>query len=77
MSVIFCQRVWPGSLCFIVDTGLLLAKFIFQKQNFYPLHIMDNTFKTLWEESIVILFDSSDPPLDLTLPMLIEKVFAL
>ena len=38
---------------------------------------MDNTFKTLCEEIILVLLVSIDPPLDLALPTLIEMVFTL
>ena len=38
---------------------------------------MDNTFKTLCEEIIIVLLVSIDPPLELALPTLIEKVFTL
>ena len=50
---------------------------IFQKQNFHPLPIMANTFKTLCEEILLVLLVSIPPPLDLALPTLIEKGFTL
>ena len=81
MSVIFCQRVRPGSLCFPTKTYYghrsLISQVYIPKTKLSPLHIMDNTFKTLCEEFILILLVSIDPPLDLALPTLIEKVFTL
>ena len=38
---------------------------------------MDNTFKTLCEEIILIVLVFIDPPLDLAWPTLFEKVFTL